>query len=429
MSNIRPLFCGWLLSAALLSAQSSEVPRIIRSISIAGNETTKDHVITRELAMKVGDTLTAQSLEFNRNRIYNLQLFNKVEAQTEDVENGVSVTFRVFERWYIFPRPVFGFKYRDFDKIYYGAGLMHQNFRGRNEKLSTSFATGYDQWVNFTYQNPKLTDDGDIFFRLTLQYQNQHSLNIQNIEYLNTNYGASISLGKRYGLFQTAIVSYGYTSLRITDIVPGRTASLDGLDEYFWLSFGYSYDSRNVREYPTDGAVVSAGVSKYGFGYSPLDIIVYHGDVRKFFPLTETFSFGVRSFATLISGGVVPEYKRVFFGFDERVRGYFRDKLEGESSWGVNAEVRFPILSPETIELSFIPVEQFKYFRFGIYGGLFADAGKIWFRDAHVLDAPLYSGIGAGLHFLLGYSMVLRAEAAVNDQGRTQYYVDIGASF
>jgi outer membrane protein assembly factor BamA len=413
----------------MAAAQSTDSARIVRAISIAGNETTKEYVITRELAMKTGDTLTAASLEFNRNRVYNLQLFNKVEAEQRDVDGGVAVTFRVYERWYIFPRPVLGFKYRDLEKFYYGAGLSHANFRGRNEKLFVSFATGYDQWINFVYQNPKLTADDDIFFRLTLQYQNQHSLNVSSVEYLNTNYNANVSLGKRYGLFSTVVATYGYTSLHVGDLVPGRTVSADGTDEFFWLNASYSYDSRNVREYPTDGMLFSGSISKFGFGASPLDIISYHADVRKFYPLNETFSFGVRSFATTTVGGVVPEHKRTFFGFDERVRGYFRDRLEGESSWGVNAEVRFPLLPPETHELDFIPLDQFKYFRFGIYGGLFADAGKIWFRNENVLEAPLYSGVGAGLHFLLGYSMVLRAEAAVNDQGRTQYYFDIGASF
>ena len=95
---------------------------------------TKEHVILREMSLKIGDTLTQQAKDLDRNNIYNLRLFNKVDIEDSVYQNQATVIVTVSERWYFIPFPVLGMKYRDISKLYYGAGIMHQNFGGRNEK-------------------------------------------------------------------------------------------------------------------------------------------------------------------------------------------------------------------------------------------------------------------------------------------------------
>ncbi|RPI06370.1 MAG: hypothetical protein EHM64_03110, partial [Ignavibacteriae bacterium] len=96
-----------------LQAQSAlDSVIIIRSIQIRGNMTTKDEVILREMSQKIGDTLRAEAKDIDRNNIYNLRLFNKVDIEDSIDQNLATVIVTVSERWYFIPFPVLGIKYR-----------------------------------------------------------------------------------------------------------------------------------------------------------------------------------------------------------------------------------------------------------------------------------------------------------------------------
>jgi len=417
--------CGTSAAAVPITRDSTLV---VKEIIVEGNETTKEHVILREMSIKVGDRVTPEALDRDRDRIYSLQLFNKVAIETAAQSDSVTLIVRVHERWYLFPYPVVGIRYRDINKIFYGAGVAHQNFRGRNEKLYLSFALGYDRWISLAYQNPKLTDDDDIFFRGSLSYQKVHNLSVTSGEYEQTNFGSGLNLGKRDGLYQTFFGFLNYDVWIVSDAQPGRTVSPTGRDAFFSLGLRYSYDTRNIREYTTDGLLVSLGATKAGFGESEVNLMTYAYDVRAFTLLSEEWSLGARSYCVLIGGGITPPYRHVFYGYDERVRGYFSDVLEGENIFGGNLEIRFPIFRPRYLHVP-IPIPQFSVLRYGLSAGIFADAGKIWYRSESFSSKPWLAGVGAGLHFLLPYSVVIRTEYAWNGKRRGQFVLDFGASF
>jgi outer membrane protein assembly factor BamA len=404
-------------------------PVWVRSVVIHGNEKTKDFVILREMSTKVGARLDTQTLAEDQNRIYSLKLFNKVTVSADDEGDSASVHVNVNERWYWFPFPVLGFRYRDFKKFYYGAGFAHQNFLGRNEKLFTSFALGYDQWFSLHYQNPKLTDDDDIFLGFDGSYGKSPNLSELTGSYDQYYYTTNMTLGKRYGLHQTLLGSVGYDILIVSDPKAGRTLSSSGRDAYAYVALRYTYDSRNIHEYATDGDFATVSVIKSGFGESQVNLVTYDYDVRKFLPLSEDLSIGARTFGTIMEGGSVPVYHHVYFGYGERLRGYFRDILEGEDIMGGNLELRIAILKPRYLKLSFVSIPEFSVWRYGLYAGIFADGGKVWYRSEAFPGSHWLSGYGAGLHFLLPYSIVIRTEYALNNYGRGQIFVDIGASF
>ncbi len=52
---------------------------IIDSIVIIGNDQTEDFIILRELTVEIGDTLNPKLAEYNRERVYSLNIFNVVK--------------------------------------------------------------------------------------------------------------------------------------------------------------------------------------------------------------------------------------------------------------------------------------------------------------------------------------------------------------
>lgn len=420
-----------IISSLLVGDDRKDTVLIVKEVVIVGNERTKDHVILREMSLKVGDKITSTALEHDKNRIYSLQLFNKVDLDYVSEGDHATLVVRVSERWYIFPIPVLGFKYRDTKKFYYGLGFAHDNFRGRNEKLFASFALGFDRWVSMSYQNPKLTDDDDIYFRGYLSLSKIKSQNVSAGEYDQTVYTGEVSVGKRIGLHHTVLGTTGYRRWAISDPREGRTVSATGVDAYLTLGIAYTFDARNVREYATAGMFGAFSVTKFGLGEGDLDLVRSAYDLRGYVPLgIGDATLGGRAFGGFTAGGIVPAYLHSFFGYEERIRGHFSTVLEGENILGHSVELRVPILLPRqgTITTLALP-PQFSVWRFGLYAGFFADAGKTWYRSEGIGQRSWYSGYGLGLHFLLPYSLVVRTEYARNHRGTGEFVLDFGASF
>ena len=120
-----------VMPLASLCAQSADDSLfVIKDIQIAGNDVTKEYVIRREMKLHTGDTLRLEVMKRDRDRIYNLGLFNKVDIDYT-VEGGQATVFVVVtERWYLLPYPVLGLKYHDISKLYYGISVLDNNFRG-----------------------------------------------------------------------------------------------------------------------------------------------------------------------------------------------------------------------------------------------------------------------------------------------------------
>ncbi len=84
------VFCLLILSVPLAGqtedttgASRLHSPPIVRAIIITGNKVTQDFVITREMTLQPGSTITPEAIQFDRERIYSLRLFNRVDIRTE----------------------------------------------------------------------------------------------------------------------------------------------------------------------------------------------------------------------------------------------------------------------------------------------------------------------------------------------------------
>ena len=103
--------------------------------------------------------------------------------------------------------------------------------------------------------------------------------------------------------------------------------------------------------------------------------------------------------------------------------------FEGEDLVGTTVELHWPLLKARTINFTAISIPQeFSVWRFGISLAVFADAGVAWFRKEPVSIGSFASGYGAGIHFLLPYSTIMRTEYAWNEYSRGQFILDFRTS-
>src|SRR4051812_48364568 len=93
--------------------------KIIGKITLIGNKITKDRIITRELTLITGDTVSYTEFEKKRIRseenIYNTSLFNSVHITWLKTPEGLTDIYVILkERWYVFPVPIFEIVDRNF---------------------------------------------------------------------------------------------------------------------------------------------------------------------------------------------------------------------------------------------------------------------------------------------------------------------------
>ncbi len=418
------------LGPATYAQDSVSVRVTVREVIIRGNVRTQQQIILREMALRPGAVLSEDELARDKERVYNLQLFNRVDVGAHQLGDSADVYVTVDERWYLFPYPIIDIVHRDPKKLVYGMGVVHQNLGGLNQRLFVEGVLGYVRMAKSIYRNPRFLGSGDLSFQGQLAYYDQHPLTRDSgVEYQQRTALFGLAVGKRFGFYRTVTVGIGVEMWDVPDGVVRRTASATGRDRFLSAYVQYVYDLRNLQEYTTDGAFISAIISKDGFGESEVDLTRFGVDIRHYDPILGELVLASRAFGRWTNGGVIPAYRHVFFGYEERLRGSFTKVREGERQVGGSLELRFPLLSPRYYEAEFVQIRQFAVLRYGLYLGVFVDAGAVWYRTQAFSSAPWAGGAGVGLHFILPYGLTARTEWAVDRYGSGEFVLDIGASF
>ncbi len=408
----------------------------VEDVIIIGNDITKRHIIENEMSLHRGDIITHEAVEFDQERIYSLRLFTKVEIDVvPETKQSATIIVRVHERWFFYPYPVVGIKDHSFSKIFYGAGLIHNNVGGKNVLVYGQFAAGYDPFISLGYADPLFGQNKKIFFSTRVYYTEQRNRSLVSLQngpnFDESRWGAEMSLGKRYSLFSSTTTTLEYLNLYVSDNRSGRTLAPSGHDHYFSFTSSYRYDTRDLADYPRLGTLLNVSISKVGIFDNVVNYQRYNLDFRRYIPIVDDMILAGRVFTSIAAGGSVPNYGHTFFGYGDRIRGHFRTILEGEQIAGSTVELHFPIIKPSYIRIEQIPIEQFRDIRYALNLAIFADAGNTWYRKDPIAINKFRSGYGFGFHINLAYSAVGRIEYAIpygSPFSKGEIILDIGAS-
>jgi outer membrane protein assembly factor BamA len=437
----RPLALGMLLFLVAPGSRGQDSTRfrysavfgIVDTIIVAGNLKTQSYVILDEMTMKPGALVTAEAIQFDRNRIYSLGLFTSVDIFYDSLDTQRLLLVEVRERWYLIPIPILGARDGDPAKLFYGAGILHNNFLGKNQKLFGSIVLGFDPAVSFSFTDPLFDREDNLYFSFSLSTSSVRNRSLVESaltgDFDERHWDISGTVGRRLSLFSAAGINGGIHSVKTSIYRQGRTASTDGVDIYLYTTLQFAYDSRDLREYATRGAFFQVFFTKNGLGESDVDFSRLGLDMRKYIPLGGPLSFALRGHASVVSGSLIPTYARGYFGSGERIRGYYMTIWEGENLMGGTAELRCALFDTKTFMFSALPLPpEFSVWRFGVSLALFAETGLAWYRQDPIRLHSFASGYGAGVHFLLPYGYVLRTEYALDDLGKGQFILDLRGS-
>ena len=418
----------------------------VEKIEIRGNLKTKDRVIRRELAISPGEVFDMVRVEISRQRLENLQYFDKVDLRPEPTEPPIAgrknLIVNVEEQ--NTGKLTFGAGFSSVDALVGYAELTQGNFdlfhpptfTGAGQKFRLYVALGtvrqdYElQFIEPWFLNRKLSLGVDLY---------RHQLNFESPANIfdESRTGMRLSLTRALGSdFLIGSVSYAVEDVGISlnggwhgginnapnpPILPNvPQAILDETGNHFYQRFGASlaYDTRNSTRLPNHGQRTELDTE-----FSAGDKTFYKVEVKSAWYFPGLFKGHVLEVGPLRAGiadslgsGDVPFYDRYYLGGLYSLRGFKyrniapRDPLYGiqpnipgepiggDSYWFGSLEYSIPVLEKEN--------------GVGVRFALFYDAGAVG-AGPYSFSGSFNDNWGLGFHLNIPHLGPLRLEYGV----------------
>lgn len=439
----------------------------VNRILIVGNKITRDRIILRELSLVPGDTISntllPQVIQKDKNKIYNLRLFNTVEIRPITLsDNKVDLLVEVSERWYTFPVPIFEISDRnfnewwqtydhDFRRVNYGLRLYQYNFRGRNETLRLTAQFGFSRRWDLAYQIPNLDRKQKQGLSFLISYaqpknlpyftDNHKLLFLKSENVLRTSSLFGINYSYRKSFYETHNLGVEYRSSEVADTIaalnPNYYDNGEIKQQYEAISYSFTSDHRDVFAYPLKGYFSNIYFKKTGLGLSSaVDQFEVNLAHAQYVDLKNGFYFSNFTSVYLSTPQEQPYSLYNAIGYRKQfLRGYEIYLIEGSRFFLNKATLKKRIFT-RGWHLPNMPHEQFSYFPLSIYLKGYFDMGYVENFDRYqelsinnTLSNKFLIGAGGGIDVVTVYDAVLRFEYSFTREGTRGFFFNIKKEF
>ncbi|GAB3202688.1 outer membrane protein assembly factor BamA [Pontibacter aydingkolensis] len=443
------------LPAAVACAMPCDTPFVvIESITLTGNEITKDNVMLGELTFAAGDTIAAAEieplLEENRKRIFNLRLFHYVNMAYTCADGKVQVTYHVQERFYLYPIPILDFAERNFNawlerkdwsRIDYGLSLVRRNFRGRNEDVRLRVQQGFNKRLELSYRVPYIIRKYNLGAEFAVSDYRSRATSYTNFNNKQRFVEQKEALPIQRSSFVAGIIHrqsvqrqqglrLSYHNEQISDSVfrlnPEYYHNALQERQYMRLEFYKVINQRNNFVYPTAGSYFEAGVAYTFFLQdSGTPFTTARAKYVLYTELSDKYSYMIGAEGQLRLAGDYAFADNIALGYRSYVRGYELYIVGGQHYGLFKQGLTRQLLDIKSIKLKFINNPKFNNIPLSVYFNAFADAGYVvdnTFEEGNPLTNHFLAGGGLGLHVVTFYDIVLRMEYTLNREGNCGLY-------
>lgn len=436
--TILKYFFSIILIPFVIFAENNDISAKVKidSIAVKGNNITDNKIILNELNFTKGDSIDYGRIKYYRERIFSLGLFSSVELKIENTGNGNILLINVEESWYWYPYPYFAMKDGDIKKISVGMDLQVKNFNGWNETIKAKVLLGYDPGFSFMYVAPSVDEDGKYYLAFQTGYSKIANKNNAALRQLNNEnfkqdfYYFYAVLGKRLNIFSRLNLQLGYEYIKSPFYKDFINLSGTRIDKIPLVGLDFSYDTRDLSQFPREGILSDISLFEKGFGLNGINYKIFTIDYRQFIPFGDLIT-KYRLFTRDVFGKQIPLYDYSYLGYGERIRGYYNLEEEGRYLCKASLELSYPIIKQFYINLDFIPVipNSLLRYRVGLYAQLFGETGTVMNDKEELAVKKFNNGFGCGLTFLILPYNIIRTEIAFNEQFKSQLVFEIGISF
>jgi outer membrane protein insertion porin family len=402
------------LMLATASSRASDVNelygKLLKEIRISGARHTDTHIITRELASKVGQPYLKQNADKDYARLDRLDIFSSVKISPQLENDSVVLQIDVRE---IFPYlPFFSYEVTDENGFAGGPGFQSVNLLRRDIFFFGAARFGGATNINLLYENPWIA--GNHFSVRFEFYQRDRFNDLDDFNEIATE--TNLQIGSFLGEHGRIGGRLGFLSIKSDSA--GRTLSPNNRDNLPTLGFYLGYDSRDLWSNPHRGWQNEFEISKSGgFLGADGDFWSFTFDVRRYLPIIKRHTLALFSLATLRIGDVgddIPLHQDFHIGGTNSVRGWELDSRRGKHQFINSAEYRFTLLEPRLLTAPFGLT-----FDIGLQLALFGDLGIAWDESEQFKSDNFIGGYGFGLRFLAPFVNMFRVDFGFGEPGES----------
>ncbi len=190
----------------------------VRRVNFAGNVTTMDDVLRREMRQMESAPASSSAIEQSRIRLERLGFFKTATVETTEVPGSddlIDVDFSVEEQSFGSIGGSLG--YAQDAGLILGLNLQQNNFLGTGRRVGVSLnSSRYQDVISFNYTNPYFTEDG-VSRGFTVFYRKTDLSEINVASYTTDTYGGSMNFGYPISETQRLGFSLGVTDTKITE--------------------------------------------------------------------------------------------------------------------------------------------------------------------------------------------------------------------
>jgi len=408
----------------------SEPVQIIDEIRVLGAPKTRPEVLIQEMLLQVGDGYSEQLMQDSKQLIMDLGLFNRVDISKQEEHGRTILLLTVSEKkhdWYILPRVD---RNSDGD-ITLGANWRAQNMNGLNQKLRVTVVHKNYEGATKDKEyriSAKLDYPRIIHTRLSaFGYLTATQVNLDEVreglqgQYDRQEYSIGLSIGR---WFSKTGVSKGLHMGLGLDFTRYEHQYLGGESGYFdnadFLSLLANVSYTDVKDFTFSRSGLDTGIRLQKADQSlasDRDFFYQYAYYRgyKLLPFRRHTNL---NFQVQAASGDESLFGGPIFKLSGRntLRGYAREKLQGDAYFLVNTEFLTPIFGKP-------------YLR----GGALFDFGNAYQSFSELKSLDFEYGVGLSLRWKLrqwvGTELRLDVAQGLGDEGITRVYLGGHATF
>ncbi|HUQ86648.1 MAG TPA: outer membrane protein assembly factor BamA [Vicinamibacterales bacterium] len=314
----------------------------VNRLTFAGNTTTRDNVIRREVRLLEGAPFNTEALKYSVKRLNQLGYFKPLEEgkgvdvqKTPGGKNQVDVTLKLEEQNR--NQLTFGAGVSQFEGFFGQLSFQTSNFLGRGEALTVSLQVGSrSENYQVAFTEPFLFDrnitGGVDVYKRTIRYIDQFTQEAT---------GGNVTSGFPLAGFSRMFLTYSYEAVKVTDLnpvfyAPELVQRNPYLRDSLLLGEGGSRTISKVTPsfvhntvdnpiFPTAGKRVTASIDFAGLGGNT-NFLKPRFEYAQFKPLNRRMSVGYRAQVEYIrpyaSTTYLPITETLYLGGEYTIRGY-----------------------------------------------------------------------------------------------------------
>lgn len=433
----------------------------IASISIYGNNKTKNFIIEREIPFKQGDYVPAKDiqkkLETAREQLINTSLFLDVSVYIQNrYGQFVFITVYVKERWYIFPLPYFSLVDKNINtwwvtynhslkRANYGIKFLHNNISGRNDKFTLWLITGYTRQVSLKYVRPFFDAKLHNGYNVSFNYTQQHELNYATSLSKQQFFKPDSSFFVRHGITAEAdyvyrpalrtrhIFSVGFTTENVSDTILKLNPNYlpDGKTKvaYPLLAYTLQYFHADYNAYPTKGFLGQAILSYRGGFNSGINLTQLEVVSSYTIPVLPKTQIQFKEGAILSLPFNQPFYNKKMLGYGGIfMHGYEYYVVDGVAGFVGRTTLQHRLLQ---FNLNLKGGKRALNLPLSFYGKIYGDAGYVYDKNAgnSLLNNKLIHSWGFGVDLVTFYDVVFKFDYSFNQLGQSGLFIHVRTDF